>query len=439
MSRLKSKLERRRQQREASDSPDRSPTSDPPSSGPSPQLLAQLKRRMAKALSTDQPTSVDERHTDESDGTTRTFPLGETVETAEGPVLVNRKSYPPSYRFGQASVAGFLSCGPGLVALSGDPKLTAFAPVGALFLDTETTGLAGGTGTLPFLIGVGWLSTDGRFEVEQLFCRDPSEERAQLELLTRRLGEASSLVTFNGRAFDIPLINTRFVLNRMRNPGYNLPHLDLLAIARRVFRRRLKNCRLGHLESAILGYQRLGDIPGSAIPAAYASFLRGGPVAPIEAVLDHNALDLVSLAALGSVLEQMYQNPQAVEHAADQLGLARAAAAAGEHDKATSHLTRASTSLEAEHSAAALLILAKNAQREKNFEQAKSLLCQALDHCPDDPQIHLRLAIHLEHREKDYAAALIHAARTAPIEGAGGQQKRIDRLNRRLNNAIESR
>jgi hypothetical protein len=302
----------------------------------------------------------------------------------------------------------------------------------ALFLDTETTGLAGGTGTLPFLVGVGWLEKSGVFKVEQLFCREPGEEGAGLSLLARRFEWASCLVTFNGRSFDIPLLNTRFILHRMKNTGYALPHLDLLPVARRVFKKRLDSCRLANLEAAILGFERIGDIPGSAIPGVYASFLRGGPVEPIEAVLEHNALDLVGLAALGAVLEEMYGHPRQVEYGADSIGLAKAALLAGERESADEHLTHAAFSAPKKERTEAYLMAAREATKLGTLQKAKTLLTNALERDSKNARIHLALAKYLEHRDKNFSKALEHARFTGDAEGEAKSLHRIARLRRRM-------
>jgi uncharacterized protein len=259
---------------------------------------------------------------------------GEEIVTDAGTVLLRCRRFGRNYHHGLRPAARFLDCGAKLAELAGRPNLETLDPRGALFIDTETTGLAGGTGTLAFLVGVGGFKEDGAFVTDQFFCRGPSEEPTQLAALAERLAEASAIVSFNGLAFDMPLLNTRYVLQRMRNPAALLPHLDLLHVARKVFKRRLERVNLTRLEAAVLGFERVGDIPGSAIPGAYRAYLRGGPLEPMEAVLEHNALDLVGLAALAAVLEEMYTDPETVEHALDHLGLARAALGAGDRDGA---------------------------------------------------------------------------------------------------------
>lgn len=438
MSRLKAKLERKRRQQLAPSSS----VSGEVQQGPSP-LVQQLQKKIDKLIMSPTRGPTPGPNPGDHARSTKAPRLdqlaGEVQETRFGPVLVNRKTYPPSYRHGRFLAADFLCAGSGLVALSGDESLKNARSERALFLDTETTGLAGGTGTLPFLVGVGWLELDGRFCVEQYFSRNPSEEQAGLELLSARLAASDFLVSFNGKAFDIPLLNTRFVLHRMKNPAYGHPHLDLLHLARRVFKRRLSSCRLGHLESEVLGFVREGDIPGYAIPAAYKEFLRGGPVEPMEAVMEHNALDLVGLAAFGALLERMYLCPETVEHSADQFGLVQLAVAAGQEGAAMAHLRRASDSGMDSDSAEAYFSVAKAAARAGDFVRAKELWYKALEFSPESELIHLALAKHLEHRERDFRGALEHARKAAGLEGAVASAKRVGRLEGKMQRAREGK
>ncbi len=411
MSKIQSRLERRKL------SGTTETTGDPKS-----QIIEQLKRRMEKIS---RPL-----HDPATDGDEQDLP-GEEVETPFGPVLVNTVEYAPDRHHGREPVSGFLSVGEGLAVLGGNESLAGLDPTGALFLDTETTGLSGGTGTLAFLVGVGCLRRDGVFLLEQVFCRNPTEEQAQLEILSSRLRDADYLVTFNGRAFDVPLLNTRFVMNRMTNPGAALPHLDLLHVARRIFKRRLDDRSLTALERAVLGFHREGDIPGHAIPAAYTDYLRGGSTRDMKAVLSHNGLDLLALAALGGVLERMYSNPTAVEHAVDHLGLARAAMEAGRDDAMDHHLARAGDLTSGSERCDALHMAARHAARNKRFDQARDLWEQIVEIDSADGTAHLALAKHFEHCEKDYDRALVHARETVEVEGDEGNAHRMARIERK--------
>ncbi|HTV56257.1 MAG TPA: ribonuclease H-like domain-containing protein [Terriglobia bacterium] len=170
-------------------------------------------------------------------------------------------------------------------------------PSRLIFLDTETTGLAGGTGSCAFLIGIGTCESTG-FKLRQLFLRDYTDERGALTALAEALKACEGLVTFNGKAFDVPLLETRYTLSRLQSPFRRLLHLDLLHPARRLWKLRLESCQLTHLEKEILGISREGDVPGSEIPGIYFDYLRSGDARGLQPVFFHNALDVISLAAL---------------------------------------------------------------------------------------------------------------------------------------------
>lgn len=421
VNRLKSRLERR-----GADRPD---TPAAPEAAERSAIIDDLRRRMERIAARGEG-HAPERAAAPAARRAEGLP-GTAVQTEHGPVHVREIAYALKHRHGEAPIDAFLGAGPALAVLSRAPDLTDAAAAGALFIDTETTGLSGGTGTLPFLVGVGRF-VDGRgLVVEQFLCRDPSEERAQLELVRERLAAATYLVSFNGRAFDAPLLNTRFVMQRLSNPGYARPHLDLLHVARRIFGRRLDDRSLGALEAAVLGFRRVGDIPGAEIPAAYAAFLRGGPIEQMVAILEHNALDLVALAALGGVLARMYADPESVEHAADHLGLARAAFDFGQRDAGWRHLDGAAERAEGADRAAALHMAAVEASRRREFERARDLLLEITATEPDDGFAQLALAKLYEHRFRDLAAAGRHALRAAVVEGEEASARRISRLERK--------
>jgi hypothetical protein len=173
-----------------------------------------------------------------------------------------------------------------------------------LCLDTETTGLGSAAGTVAFLIGLAWWEGD-RLRLLQLALPDHSEEGALLDALAAETPGNAWLVTYNGRSFDWPLLETRFRMNRDRPPATG-GHLDLLLLVRRLFRHRLPDARLQTVERHLLRRHRAPDIPASEIPAIYHSFLRGGPVGPIRVVARHNAEDVVTLGRILAHLERGY-------------------------------------------------------------------------------------------------------------------------------------
>ena len=197
------------------------------------------------------------------------------------------------------------------------------AHVPLLCLDTETTGLGSAAGTVAFLIGVGWWQGD-RLRLVQLLLPDLSEERALLDALAALVPEPACLVTYNGRTFDWPLLETRFRMGRRVPPSFD-GHVDLLLLVRRLFRYRLADARLGTVERQLLRRHRAPDIPSWEIPAVYHSFLRGGPAGPIRVVARHNAEDVVSLGRLLAHLERGFADPEIRRWAApgDLIRLAR--------------------------------------------------------------------------------------------------------------------
>ncbi|MBN1895252.1 ribonuclease H-like domain-containing protein [bacterium] len=249
---------------------------------------------------------------------------GEMMENERGAFFHAVEVYPFDHCHGEVPVGRLLEVDPSVFGIIGrDPALGGLDMRRALFLDTETTGLAGGTGTLPFLIGLGTYADNG-FRVEQLFMRDWDEEQAVLEELRSRFEKAECLVSYNGRAFDMSLIHTRFLLSRMRNPALNLPHLDLLYPARRMWRRRLGDCSLTSIEKSVLGFERAGDIPGFLIPSLYFEYVRTGRAGNLAPVFRHNRWDIVALAALSGLMGLIHMEPEAhVRHAPDWISLGR--------------------------------------------------------------------------------------------------------------------
>lgn len=227
------------------------------------------------------------------------------LETVAGPVLCAEDTYPLHYRHGRMTLdAPLLVPDDAWTRLV--PAVKRFPMESAAFVDLETTGLSRGTGTYAFLIGVGRF-IDGRFRIRQFFLRDFPDERAVLSALLSELESARALVTFNGRVFDWPLLETRATMNRMRLP--RLPHLDLLHPARRLWRSLLGSCRLSSLEEHILDFGRTDDVPGADIPQMYFTFLETGDAEPLADVLVHNRLDILSLAALAGYMGHVAAAP----------------------------------------------------------------------------------------------------------------------------------
>jgi uncharacterized protein len=221
---------------------------------------------------------------------------GELFDTGQGTIVAVRREYSLTHRHGAEPIGDAVDAPLAMLARAARVDGELGDASNLLFLDTETTGLAGGTGTYAFLVGAAWLEGD-RVTLTQFFMRDFDEEPALLAALEPLLARASAVVTFNGAGFDLPLLETRFVLARRRWPA-TLLNLDLLRPARRVWTGWLTDCRLATLENAVLGLERESDVPGSLIPLLYFDYLRTRRAGPLTRVFDHNRLDVLSLVAL---------------------------------------------------------------------------------------------------------------------------------------------
>jgi uncharacterized protein YprB with RNaseH-like and TPR domain len=243
-----------------------------------------------------------------------------------------------------------------------------------LFLDTETTGLAGGTGTYAFLVGVAWWDAGG-LQVEQYFMRDFGEEHSLLLALAGRLAVKHVLVTFNGKTFDWPLLETRYRMTRAIETPALRAHLDLLHPARQLWRMRLPSVRLTELEKHVLGWDRGPDLWSQMIPQLYFDYLRGGAAEPLADVFRHNQHDLRGLAALAGKTLALLGEPEAAEgEALDLFGLSRLLRRRGEVKPARQIYERAiQAGLPGELDRAARRELARLAKRERDFDRATEL------------------------------------------------------------------
>lgn len=258
---------------------------------------------------------------------------GRFQETSHGEVYVVEKWYPLEHRHGCATLQ-ITSPLHVIAEWVGEPRLADAELDTFAFLDTETTGLAGGTGTYAFLVGVG--RYDGEeFHLAQFFMRDPIEEPALLAALTEFLWPCQALVTFNGRGFDVPLLNTRYVTNGDQSPLTSFAHLDLLPLARRLWRTRLPSRALSYLEEHILGLARTQeDVPSWVIPSLYFGYLRSGDARAMKSVFYHNAMDVLSLAALLSHVAGLLDDPLNVVHGLDVVAIGKMFESLGRIEKA---------------------------------------------------------------------------------------------------------
>jgi uncharacterized protein YprB with RNaseH-like and TPR domain len=252
------------------------------------------------------------------------LPPGDVESNPLGSHYLVRSIYGDDYFHGKVRLSRF-SCGDlsGLMKLMRE-KGGVPARDRIVFLDTETTGIQGGTGMCPFLVGLGCFQ-DGDFHMIQFFIRDFDEEPSMLYALGEFLSRFELAVTYNGAAFDIPLLETRFTLARLDSPFAGMSHLDLLFTARRLWRNGHGSCRLTALEREMISFLRGADVPGSMIPRAYFDYVQGRPGSVLRGVFTHNAYDVVSLAALTiHACDRVMLDPAPLDDPLDLYSLARA-------------------------------------------------------------------------------------------------------------------
>ena len=331
-------------------------------------------------------------------------------------------------------------------SLSGDSDLSR-----TIFIDLETTGLSGGAGTLAFLVGCGYFDL-GAFQVRQFLLTSHSAERALLAAVAEFFEEADLIVTYNGKTFDVPVMETRWMFHRIEMPLDGVPHFDMLHPARRLWKNRAGDgyadagCRLSTLERTLLDVQRVGDVDGFEIPSRFFRFVRSGDPRPLEPVLEHNRIDLVSLAAVTARAVRLTQDGhEACRDCAEALALGKIFEKAEHLTRAEACYRRASGSPESVIRADALYRLAVRLRRDRRFEDAASVWRELKEFT--EPRSMRRgalgelrnvaieaLAIHHEHRSKDLAGARELALTV--LEESNGRtdavHHRIARLDRKL-------
>lgn len=400
--------------------------------------LAELRRRMAQAaeradaqVAQMQEDARARRAATVAQLTELTH--GQEVATSKGIHLEAHRLWDTRSRHGTVDIGSLIELPPDLYHAVSAGEAKPAPPSEWAFLDTETTGLAGGSGTCAFLIGVGRITPDG-FRLRQFFLRDFGEEPSVLEALTEELSGMRTLVTYNGRAFDIPLLETRYRMNRARPPFASLDHVDLLYGARRMWRLRLENCRLQQLEREIIGFEREGDIPGDQIPTAYFDFLRGQGAAWLAQVFEHNALDIVTLACIAAVLPQRFHEPSSgkLDHPEEMVSMGRWLHQSSRVDEALALFREAaSRGLRDELMARTLWDVALIERRQKRWDAAVAMWSELASFSnPHQAGALVELSKHYEHREKNFEMALEWAAQALAIEATEEVRKRHARLQR---------
>jgi uncharacterized protein YprB with RNaseH-like and TPR domain len=368
---------------------------------------------------------------------------GAVEETERGALLVVRRRFPVWHRHGAQALSAAREATPAALTLlsrGGEPPAHGGR---LLYLDTETTGLAGGTGTYAFLVGVGFFDGDD-FEVRQFFMRDLDEEPALLAALEEIFRRFDGFVTYNGAGFDLPLLETRFVLGRRRFPGEAV-HVDLLAPARRLWSARLADCRLGTVEQDVLGFLREDDLPGALIPTVYFEYLRRKRPDALPRVFEHNRHDVLSLAALtGWVAEAVARAPHPGLDPHTLAGLGRMLEDAEPERSLACYRMALEQGLGTPSRERLLLRLARGEKRLARWDEARALW-EAVARSPRgfDPRPWEEIAKVHEHRRRDLQAArlvveeaLALARRLRASERVlTAFEHRLARLGRRLERA----
>lgn len=382
-----------------------------------------------------------------------------TLETSVGPCLAVDRRYEADRWHGDVRVeACAVADDERLTALDATLEPPASDPGRILFVDIETTGLSGGAGTVAFLVGCGWFDL-GAFHSRQFLLPSFAAERALLAAIADEVAPAGLIVTYNGKTFDLPLLETRWLFHRMETPFADKRHFDMLHPARRLWRRRAPasvdpasaddGCRLGALERALLGFERVGDVPGFEIPSRYFQFLRTGDPRPLVDVLEHNRLDLISLAAVVARAQGLVAGgPDACRDAHERLALGRVFDRAGRSETAEACFRRAAGEGDAAVRAEALVRLAWKCRRERRYSDAAEA-CRAILELKGGggPVAIARryalqaLAIHHEHRDRDLEAARHFAVAALEADERPRWRKdvqhRLARLERKLSGVHE--
>jgi len=404
--------------------------------------LAALRRRMARVAA-----ECDEKYGKPENpyftGGSRTFSTGfqvqewfpgEEIVTEYGKHFETETFYARHRRHGSAELSELAELPHDLLEILSNGAVRDIPPQQWAFLDTETTGLAGGTGTAAFLVGVGRITPDG-FRVRQFFMRDHGEEASQLDALTRHLEPFRVLITYNGRTFDQPLLETRYRLNRARSPLSRLEHLDLLYGARRLWKLRFDSCRLIQLEQQILGFERQGDVPGAMIPYIYFDYVRTGEMARLLPVFHHNVIDILTLACLTGIVPYAFKDPASapLRHGSEMAGIARWLREAGEMEQARTLFRRAVDAGLPDDILFRTLWDIAALERKLGCDDAALAVWNDLAACRNPYRVRAmeELAKHYEHRAKDYARALELTRGALALEGSAALRKREERLVKR--------
>ncbi len=401
--------------------------------------LAQLRKRIAKidrkfaaprpaAASAPREPRPEKYFIEEWSG-------GREVETDHGRHFELDKLFERHRRHGSIGMQDLETLPDDLLTPISNGQIDGIPPEKWAFLDTETTGLAGGAGTYAFLIGVGSITPRG-FLVRQFFMREFAEETSLLIALSAYLKQFDVLITYNGKTYDQPLLETRYRMARTRPPFSSLAHLDLLHGARRLWKLRFDSCRLVDLENRILGVEREGDLPGEMIPYVYFEYLRTREAWKLVPILHHNQIDILTLACLTAIVPWAFHAPEKAQftHGAEMVGLARWWRQAENYENALGLFREAvKRGLRDELLFRTLWDIA-GLEKKLGREDAALLVLIELTECrnPFRTGAFEEMAKYYEHRERDYGKALEMTESAIAHGDSDALRRRAARLTKRV-------
>jgi hypothetical protein len=405
--------------------------------------LTQLRRRIAridrKYANPSPPPPVITRPEPPDQYYPQEWLQGDEIENEHGRHFETERLWERHRRHGSMSIGDFADLPADLLQPISNGEIEHAPPQKWAFLDTETTGLAGGAGTYAFLIGVGRITSEG-FRVRQFFMREFGEEASLLHALSEHLKQFDVLITYNGKTYDQPLLETRYRMQRSQPPFGRLAHLDLLFGARRLWKLRFESCRLVELENQILGVEREGDLPGELIPYVYFEYLRTREAFKLLPIFHHNAIDILTLACLAGIVPWAFHSPENAQlsHGAEMVGLARWLRKAEQHETALAMFRRAvDRGLHDDLLFRTLWDIAALEKKRGRTEAAIEAFTEiACSRNPFRAAALEELAKHYEHRERNYAMALEMTRSALEIQNCDAFRHRAARLERRLDQGI---
>jgi len=397
--------------------------------------ISQLKKNIDKINQSQKEKSLK---TVEAEVKIEEVVSGKFISTPFGDSFLRENYFSRDYRCGEVELFQiFQSSAKTISSLARDDRLKEIDINKTIFLDTETTGLAGGAGTYIFLVGVGYFEGD-QFCVRQYFMRDYNEERALLSALNDLLSNFKAVVTYNGKTFDLPLMESRYIMSGMKMSLKDPYHFDLLYPARRLWKRRLESCSLSTVEREILKVIRDDDVPGYLIPEIYFRYLRTKDARAIKQVFEHNLQDILSLVALVSRMCFLVEDPlNNTEYGMDIFSIGKMFDEEKRYEQSTHYYTEALKHNLAEEEVLEILRLSSFAyKRQGKWEEAEEIWKEIIERSREYIYYpYEELAKYYEHYLKDYQKAEMVVEEALNIEEniflREKLQYRLDRIKRK--------